>query len=167
MMLSKSVRRQLSRVPKRWRPATLLATWFGVGLLPWTPGTWASLASLPFAWIIVQSAGVVGLLVAAAVVFVVGCWASHVYEQEAGSHDPSTAVIDEVAAQWVVLSVVPPDVGLYLVGFVLFRAADMTKLWPANVVDRRVIGGIGIMLDDMVAAVYAALGLWVLHRWVF
>ena len=166
MMLSKAVRRQLSRVPRRWRPATVLATWFGVGLLPWTPGTWASLASLPFAWVIVEATGGIGLLCAAALVFAVGCWASGVYEQEAGTHDPSTDVIDEVAAQWVVLAWVPPDVGLYLAGFVFFRAADMIKIWPANVLDRRLTGGAGIMLDDMVAALYAAAGVYVLSRWI-
>lgn len=159
MILSKAVRRQLDRVPRRWRPATLLATWFGCGVLPWVPGTWASLAALPLAWLIVSWAGAAALATAAALLFLVGCWASHRYEQEAGLHDPSAVVIDEVAAQWVTLLVVPPDVVLYVIGFVLFRMFDMTKLWPANVVDQRVSGGLGIMLDDMVAALYAAAGL--------
>ena len=159
MMFSKAVRRQLSRVPRHWRPATLLATWFGCGLLPWVPGTWASLAALPLAWLIVASFGALGLAIAAVALFLVGCWASHIYEREAGLHDPSAVVIDEVAAQWAVLLMVPPDIGLYLLGFVFFRAADMIKIWPASVIDRRVTGGVGIMLDDMAAAVYAAAGL--------
>lgn len=159
MRVPKSVRRQLAGVPGRWRPATLLATWFGCGLLPWVPGTWASLAALPLAWGIVAIGGTLGLAIAAAALFAIGCWASHIYEQDAGLHDPSAVVIDEVAAQWAALVVVAPDVQTYLLGFVLFRAADMLKIWPANVVDRRLGGGFGIMLDDMVAALYAAAGL--------
>ena len=158
MMLSKAVVRQLSRVPRRWRPATLLATWFGCGLLPWIPGTWASLAALPAAWLLVLAFGPVALAMAAALLLVVGWWASGVYERAAGVHDPSAVVIDEVAAQWAALVVVPLEFAAYLLCFVIFRAADMLKLWPAGVIDRRVSGGLGIMLDDLVAAAYAAAG---------
>ena len=67
-------------------PAALLATWFGSGLLPWAPGSWGSLAALPFAWIIVSYTGALGLLIAAAAVFAAGCWAAgRVERRTAGS----------------------------------------------------------------------------------
>src|SRR3546814_1284362 len=65
-------------------------------------------------------------------VFLVGLWATHVYEQRTGLKDPGAVVIDEVAAQWLTLAVVWPDPLLYGIGFVAFRLADIAKPWPAN-----------------------------------
>ena len=165
-MSARLLRRQLRRVPKRWRPATLLATWFGIGLLPWVPGTWASLVALPLAWLLVGLGGSWALGAGLVAVFAVGWWASGAYERETGVHDPSAVVIDEVAAQWLTLILVPADPWLYATGFVLFRIADIAKLWPANVLDRRLTGGLGIMLDDMIAAVYAAAALFLIAQGV-
>ena len=141
-------------------PAVLLGTWFGAGLLPWAPGTWGSLAALPFAWGLQHTLGTVGLAVGAGVLFAAGLWASGVYARHAGGGDPSAVVIDEVVGQWLVLLVVPPDVLLYAAGFVLFRIADIAKPWPVSWADRSVKGGLGIMLDDVLAAVYAGLVLY-------
>jgi len=140
-------------------PAVLLATWFGTGLLPRAPGTWGSLAALPFAWFIHGVAGPFGLAAAVVVVFAVGVWASDVYVRRAGVADPGAVVIDEVAGQWLVLVVVPPDLLLYGLGFVLFRLADIVKPWPASWADRTIKGGLGVMLDDVLAAVYAGAAL--------
>jgi phosphatidylglycerophosphatase A len=145
-------------------PAVLLGTWFGAGLLPGMPGTWGSLAALPFAWIIAASFGAIGLVIAAAVVFAAGCWASEVICRSTASQDPGAIVIDEVAAQFLVLAVAPPTLLTYAVGFVLFRIADIVKPWPVNWMDHWVHGGFGVMLDDMLAAVYAALALLLLMR---
>jgi phosphatidylglycerophosphatase A len=147
-------------------PAALLATWFGVGLLPKAPGTWGSLAALPFAWFIRDGFGAVGLAVAAAGFFVVGLWAASVYIHRAGEADPGAVVIDEVAGQWLVLVMVPPDLVLYAAGFVLFRIADIFKPWPASWIDRTVKGGLGVMLDDTAAALYAGVALYALSRWM-
>lgn len=155
-------RRRRLPAPPLYRPSSLLATWFGSGLLPWVPGTWGSLAALPFAWLIVEHAGHRWLALAAFIAFVLGCWAAHAYEQAVGGHDPGAVVIDEVAAQWCVLLVVPADLVLYLLGFLLFRVADIVKPWPAGTIDRRVQGGIGVMLDDIVAGGYAALALYLI-----
>ncbi len=154
-MVARLLRRQRRSAPKRWHAAAILATWFGVGLLPWTPGTWASLAALPLGWLVATQVGPLGLGIAALLLFGVGCWAAGVYEREAGTHDPSAVVIDEVVAQWLLLLLVPPDIVMYLVSFALFRVADIAKPWPASVLDRRLTGGIGIMLDDLIAALYA------------
>ncbi len=138
-------------------PAALLATWFGSGLLPWAPGTWGSLVALPFAWVIASYTGASGLLIAALVVFAVGCWAAGRVEQASGVKDPGFAVIDEVAGQWLTLVVAPLDPLFYLAGFLLFRLFDIWKPFPIRHIERNVPGGLGIMADDVAAALYAAL----------
>lgn len=144
-------------------PAALIATWFGVGHLPRMPGTWGSLAALPFAWALATAGGPWALIVAAALVFALGCWAAGTYARAAGVADPQTIVVDEVAAQWLVLAAAPIDPYWYAAGFMLFRAADITKPWPASWLDAHVGGGIGIMLDDIAAAAYALAGLWLMQ----
>lgn len=138
-----------------WHPAALIATWFGAGLLPGMPGTWGSLAALPFAWAIVYLAGPAALAMAALLAFMVGCWAAGAVARTSRQFDPGWIVIDEVAAQWLVLVAAPLEWRAYLAGFLLFRVFDIVKPWPARMVERRVKGGLGIMLDDVVAALYA------------
>jgi phosphatidylglycerophosphatase A len=133
----------------------LVATWFGVGFLPLTPGSWASLAALPFAWAIINLWGITGLGVAAAIAFIVGWWAAATVAKASAIEDPGAIVIDEVAAQWLVLLAAPPALLPYALAFLLFRIFDIWKPWPARWADRRVKGGLGIMLDDFFAAVYA------------
>ena len=72
-----------------------------------------------------------------------------------GHHDPGFIVIDEIAAQWLVLLATPQDWRFYAAAFLLFRLFDIAKPWPIRSVERRVAGGFGIMLDDVVAALYA------------
>jgi phosphatidylglycerophosphatase A len=141
----------------RWHPALLLGTWFGAGLLPLMPGSWGSLAALPCAWAIRGLCGVAGLAIAAAIVFAAGCWAAGTIAKASGVKDPGAIVIDEVAAQWLVLLPAPLDPLSYAAGFLLFRIFDIWKPWPVEWADRRVHGGLGIMLDDLLAAVYAVL----------
>ena len=140
----------------------LVATWFGVGFLPLTPGSWASLAALPFAWAITNLWGITGLAVAAAIAFLVGWWAAATVAKTSTVEDPGAIVIDEVAAQWLVLLAAPPAPLPYALAFLLFRIFDIWKPWPARWADRDLKGGLGIMLDDLFAAVYAILSLLVL-----
>jgi phosphatidylglycerophosphatase A len=140
-----------------WHPAVLLGTWFGAGLLPVSPGTWGSLAALPFGWLIAAYLGRGWLVGGAAVVFAVGCWAAGTIGRASGLKDAGAIVIDEVAAQWLVLAAAPVHPAPYAVGFLLFRIADILKPWPASWADRRVGGGFGVMLDDVIAAIYAGL----------
>ena len=135
----------------------MLGTWFGAGLLPVMPGTWGSLAALPCAWAIRSIWGVAGLAIAAVIVFAVGCWAAGALAKTSGAKDPGAIVIDEVAAQWLVLLPAPLDPLSYAAAFSLFRIFDIWKPWPAGLADRRFPGGLGIMLDDLLAAVYAVL----------
>lgn len=150
-----------SGVPSRFDrrdPASWIATWFGAGLLPTAPGTWGSLAALPFAWVILVELGPWALLAAAAIVFALGLWASARYIAGRENKDPAEVVVDEVAGQWLALTVaVPGEAWHFIAGFVLFRLFDITKPWPARRAERRLAGGLGIMADDLVAGAYAAI----------
>lgn len=147
-------------------PARLLATWFGVGHLPKAPGTWGSLAALPFAWAIVDLGGQFFLLIAATIALVAGIWAASVLERTDGTKDPGHIVIDEVAGQWLTLVPVVPDPLLYGIGFILFRIADILKPWPANWLDRNLSGGAGVMLDDIAAGAYAGVVLYLIAEFL-
>ena len=133
----------------------LLATWFGTGLLPITPGTWGSLTALCFGWAIRDLLGTTGLAVATVIVFSIGWWAAATVAKASAIEDPGAVVIDEVAAQWLVLLPAPADPLAYALAFLLFRLFDIWKPWPVRWADRHVKGGLGIMLDDLLAAVYA------------
>lgn len=143
--------------PSPWRPEALLATWFGSGYLPKAPGTWGSIAALPFAWVIAINFGSTGLLLATVLIFIIGIWASGAHAANTGLKDPGEIVIDEVAGLWLSLAFAPVDIYYYAAGFVLFRIADITKPWPASWADKKLTGGFGIMLDDIFAGAYAAL----------
>ena len=147
-----------SDAPLAWHhPAHLIATWFGSGLLPKAPGTWGSAAALPFAAGLAWLGGPWLLLAASAMLFAIGIWASERYATSAGVEDPGAVVIDEVAGQWLALVPAATTFWLYLPGFIAFRLFDILKPWPASWADRALHGGWGIMLDDVIAGIYAAL----------
>ncbi|MBC8339999.1 MAG: phosphatidylglycerophosphatase A [Rhodospirillales bacterium] len=155
--------------PKAWNlahPAVFLATGFGSGLLPRAPGTWGSLLAVGLAWGIVPLWGTAGLAVAAALAFALGIWAANVCIEKSATDDPKQVVIDEIAGQWLVLLAVPPGVMEYALGFVLFRAFDIFKPWPVSWADKSVKGGLGVMLDDVLAAGYAMIVLYGVTAWL-
>lgn len=138
-----------------FHPAALIATWLGSGLLPKIPGTWGSLAALPFAVGISWLGGPWLLAAATVLVFLVGIWASEIYARRLGHEDPGSVVVDEVAGQWLTLVPVALQLEYYPLAFVLFRLFDILKPWPINWADRKLKGGFGIMADDILAAGYA------------
>jgi phosphatidylglycerophosphatase A len=146
------------------RAARILSTWFGAGLLPRAPGTWGSLAALPFAWAIGHWGGTAALLIASILLFALAVPAAQHLVTATGQTDPQIIVVDEVVGQWLTLAVAPLDPWSYLIGFVLFRLADIVKPFPANWADREIKGGLGVMLDDVFAAIYSAAGLWGILR---
>ena len=133
----------------------LLATWFGTGLLPITPGTWGSLAALPFAWAIRSHLGTTSLTVATVIVFTIGWWAAAAVSKASAIEDPGAVVIDEVAAQWLVLLPAPLDPLTYTLAFLLFRFFGIWKPWPVRGAVRHVEGGVGIVRDGLRAGVGA------------
>ena len=147
-------------------PATLVATCGGVGLVRWAPGTAASALALPAAWLLRSYAGTIGLAAATLVLLAIGIWAAGACERRTGRRDSPAIVVDEVAGQWIALLLVPADPAAYGIGFVLFRLFDVLKPWPIVLVDRHVKGGLGVMLDDVVAGIFAAVVLWNLWVWL-
>lgn len=147
-------------------PATLVATGFGIGLLPRAPGTWGSLAALPVGWAIVHFLGVIGLALAVAVVFAIGWWAAQTVSQQGDDADPAAVVIDEVVGQWIVLLATPPEPLLYGLAFVAFRLFDIAKPFPVSWAERRFAGGLGIMADDVLAAGYAVAVVLAVRWWL-
>lgn len=150
--------------------AGVIATWFGAGRMPVAPGTAGSLAALPFGWAIVHLGGNAALLVAIAAISLIGWWAAGRYAEATGMDDPGSVVVDEVVGQWIALLAVPLAPLPYALAFIAFRLFDIAKPWPVNWADRRLPGGLGIMADDVLAGLYAALLLLLLQegwtRWI-
>ncbi len=139
-----------------WRDgATFVATFGGVGLLPKAPGTWGSLAALPFGWAILATLGWQGVLAASLAVAMIGWWASRAVVARTRIEDPGAIVIDEVAGQFLCLAAVQANLWHFALAFVMFRMMDILKPFPANLADRKLDGGLGVMADDIVAGIYA------------
>ncbi len=145
-----------------WRdlkhPAVLLATWGGSGLSPKAPGTIGSLAAMPILLPVLWHFGLTALWIVTGLLLLVGLWASHVYMHKFQRHDPGEVVIDEVVGMGIAMAgITPVGDGLvsYLLAFALFRLFDIWKPWPICWADRKLPGTWGVMLDDVIAGVYA------------
>ncbi len=134
--------------------AFAIALWFGCGLSPIGPGTVGTLGALPL-YFAVRAAGPVGILLVAALVTAVGIWSAGVVARRRGTADPQIVVVDEVAGVLVALAAAPFTWAGVLAAVFFFRVFDMTKPFPARAAER-LHGGMGIVLDDVVAGVYAA-----------
>jgi phosphatidylglycerophosphatase A len=139
-----------------WRssPGHFLAFGFGSGLAPVAPGTFGTLAALPLWWVLSPLA-VLPYLAVATLLFVVGVAVCARTTRALGVHDHSAIVWDEVVGFLLTMTAAPAVWWAPVVGFAAFRLFDITKPWPIRWIDRRVEGGLGIMLDDMLAAVPA------------
>lgn len=150
----------------RWllrHPLCLLGFGFGTGLAPKAPGTFGTLPALPLAWLVLQlHLPTYALLLLAAMLFAVGISICSYTEQKLGQTDYGGIVWDEIAAMMLVLFFAPPSWGGWLAAFVLFRFFDAVKPWPIKWFDAHIHGGLGIMLDDLIAAVFSLLSLWLL-----
>lgn len=136
----------------------LLATWFGSGYAPKAPGTGGSLLALPFGWGIAHFGGQTWLGIATVIVTLIGVWVANAYMAQAGEHDPGPVVIDEVAGQWLAMLPLAAAINwqIILIAFVLFRLFDIVKPWPISWADKNIKGGLGVMLDDVLAGAAAA-----------
>jgi len=142
-----------------------LAVFFGSGLAPKAPGTAGSLASLVvWAPMVLAPVDAWVRVVAALAFFLVGIVAADRAAKVLQNPDPKEVVIDEVAGQGLALALAGPTVASVVVGFALFRLFDVWKPWPIRVADRRIKGGLGIMLDDVLAGVIACACLTGLER---
>ena len=145
-------------------PVNFLAFGFGTGLAPIAPGTVGSLPGVLLFWLTLDFGLYVQLGVAVATVMF-GIWVCGASARRIGVHDHGGIVWDEIAGMYLTLLAAPLSVTGWVLAFVLFRAADIVKPWPIRDLDHRLGGGVGIMLDDLVAALYAAVALG-LYRWL-
>jgi phosphatidylglycerophosphatase A len=139
------------------KTALILGTWFGSGLSPFASGTFGTLAAAP----LVALSSLFSHLSSALflmIMILIAIWASQVVHGLLKKKDPSEVVIDEVAGFLLTMLWIPLSWGTLLTGFLLFRLFDIWKPWPANAAEKR-HGGLGIVLDDLVAGLYANLGL--------
>ncbi|MEM7632720.1 MAG: phosphatidylglycerophosphatase A [Pseudomonadota bacterium] len=148
--------------------AQLIGTVCGVGYLRPGPGTWGSAAALPLGWLLHVLGGVSLVMIATIALFAAGWWATHKIIRGSDDHDPSEVVVDEVVGQWIALlplSYAASSRGLdvldlwpgWISAFVLFRLFDIWKPWLVGRADRRG-DALGVMLDDVVAGAFAAIG---------
>ena len=148
--LTAAQRRVLLAHPAGWI-ATALGAWF----VPKAPGTAGSLVALLPWWLLLRDLPAGVYLVVLVAGFMLGVWACGVCDRRLGMHDQGALVWDEVIGMWITLFAAPPQWWWMLTGFALFRLFDIRKPWPVSWADRRVHGGLGVMLDDVVAGVYA------------
>ena len=136
-------------------PVHLIALGFGTGLSPIGPGTCGTLLALPLAFLLLHAPLAVAWIIVALSV-AVGIWITGESADRLGVHDHSGIVWDEIAA-FLALALVLPSGWVWLIaGFAVFRGFDIFKPWPIRDLDHRLRGGVGIMLDDLAAAVYSA-----------
>jgi phosphatidylglycerophosphatase A len=136
------------------RLAIVIATAGGAGYSPVAPGTAGTLVAAVLLWLVPLSTG--ALLAATALVIAVGIWAGARVERAAGRKDPGVVVIDEVAGMMISVLAVPRTVPVLVAAFVLFRVFDVVKPPPAHRL-QALPGGLGIMVDDLIAGAYALL----------
>jgi len=147
------------------QPIHLIATGFGAGLVPVAPGTAGTLLAVVPAWLMadwpwIWRSGVV------VVAIIIGVWVCGASARRLGVHDHPAIVWDEIAGFLLIALVLPPGLGWLAAAFVLFRCFDIVKPWPIRDLDHSLRGGIGIMLDDLMAAGYAVICL-LLYQYFF
>lgn len=144
-------------------PVHWLATGFGAGLTPIAPGTLGTLVAVPLVWLLADL-DLVAYLSLTAGLFIAGIWICGRTARDMGQHDHGGIVWDEIVGYLITMIAVPVTWYWLLLGFLLFRFFDIVKPWPIRWIDQRVAGGFGIMLDDLIAGVFAAL---LLHMFIW
>jgi phosphatidylglycerophosphatase A len=140
---------------KVWQnPIYFIAFGFGSGLMPVAPGTWGTIAAIPI-YILLMPLSLSYYLIVTFVLFLLGVWVSEKVSRDLGVHDFSGIVWDEVIGYLLTMVGAPKGWVWMLVGFLLFRLFDIWKPTPIRLIDRHVQGGLGIMLDDVAAALPA------------
>jgi phosphatidylglycerophosphatase A len=146
-------------------PAGWLACGFGSGLTPVAQGTFGSLAAL-LPWLLLRHLSLPLYVAVLLVGFIIGVWACDIAGRALGVDDHRSLVWDEFIGQWIALiplllpTLLPTHVSLWwllLAGFALFRLFDVWKPWPIRWFDQRVKGGMGVMIDDVIAGIFAAI----------
>ncbi len=143
-----------------------LATWFYSGKSPKAPGTCGSLATLPFVYALAHFYGTYAVATFALIVTLIGIPVAEKYARALNKKDPGQIVIDEVAGQSIALIFAGTNLLLFACAFLLFRLFDISKPWIVGWADKKLNGGIGIMLDDVFAGMFAAVLIYLLAVYV-
>lgn len=130
-----------------------MGTWFGAGLLPLAPGTFGTIATVPLV-LALGHLGIIYRVMAIAIVTGVAIWASGRFQELSGRNDPPEVVIDEVAGFLLAVLLLPLSWVTLSLGFAFFRLFDILKVYPMKRLER-LKGGVGIVIDDLVAGMYA------------
>ena len=134
-------------------PSGFLAFGFGSGLSPFAPGTMGTLVAIPFAFAL-KSLHVAVFWITLLLLFLAGIKLCKHVSRKLGVHDHGGIVWDEMVGYWLAVAFVPLHWQWILAAFVLFRFFDIVKPWPIRQIDKKVSGGFGIMIDDVVAALF-------------
>ncbi|HDV5794898.1 TPA: phosphatidylglycerophosphatase A [Legionella pneumophila] len=146
---------QVNLANRVWQdPVYFIAFGFGSGLMSIAPGTWGTLAAIPLYLLMINAHWSIYLLWTA-LAFALGVWVSDRVTEDLGVHDYKGIVWDEVVGYLLTMFLAPKGISWMLIGFILFRIFDIWKPQPICMIDQRVHGGLGIMLDDVLAAVPA------------
>ena len=157
----------MNQVPASvWRnPIHFLAFGLGSGAAPWAPGTFGTAAAIiPYLWFAQLSLPLYLLMLV--ITTLIGIWLCDRTAKDIGVHEHGGIVWDEFVGFWLTMLMAPPGWQWIAIGFVLFRIFDILKPWPIRWADKKVSGGFGIMLDDLLAGVYAAICLQLLAIWL-
>lgn len=137
-------------------PYVWLASWFGCGFIKPAPGTWGSLGALPFGIALLWLGGIPLLIFATIIITAIGFWAAAKFDKAMGGHDSKMIVIDEVAGQWLALIPCALNPILIITAFLSFRFFDIVKPYPISFIDKHIKGAAGVMGDDLLAGLCAA-----------
>ncbi|MEW8099039.1 MAG: phosphatidylglycerophosphatase A [Candidatus Thiodiazotropha endolucinida] len=141
--------------PDMSKPVHLLAFGFGSGLMPKAPGTYGTLVGVPL-YLLLQPLSLSLYILIVLLAFLAGLWICQRTSEDLGVHDHSGIVWDEIVGYLVGMTFAPSGWLWIVIGFLLFRLFDILKPWPIIWIDHRVEGGLGIMLDDLLAGLYTA-----------
>lgn len=144
-------------------PSGLLAFGFGSGLSPFAPGTMGTVAAIPFVFAL-KGLGETGYWIALVLLFMLGVALCGRVSKRLGVHDHGGIVWDEMVGYWLTVAFIPLQWEWLLAAFLLFRFFDIVKPWPIRQLDKKVGGGFGIMIDDVLAAVFAMIVLGVFQN---
>ena len=140
------------------KSALCFASWFGAGLMPGAPGTFGTLTAVPLV-LVLNHLGALYEGLALLLLVPLAIWSSNVCERCLRQNDPSEVVVDEVAGFLLTLFLLPLSWLTLCLGFVLFRFFDIAKPFPIKWFEKKLRGGTGVVLDDLMAGIYANLGL--------
>jgi phosphatidylglycerophosphatase A len=141
-------------------PVHFLAFGLGTGASPYAPGTVGTLLGIPLVYLLSHWSLWVYLLVTV-VLIAIGIWVCDKTSKDIGVHDHGGIVMDEVAGYLVTMIAVPVNVWTLIAAFFIFRFFDIIKPWPIGWIDKQVHGGVGIMVDDLLAGVYGLAVIWI------